>query len=107
MIVPSYSVANIAGQRIHAIYDHTREQWGEDQADAYIHGMFARFDDIAARRIIWRAIPSAMGVAGYYCRYERHFIYWRLLEDGAVGIVTVLHERMHQIARLRDDMSMD
>ena len=39
------------------------------------------------------------------CRYEHHFIYWRVLTDGAVGIVTILHERMHQIDRLKDDMS--
>jgi len=29
--------------------------------------------------------------------------YWRRLSNGDVGIVTILHERMHQIDRLRDD----
>ena len=29
------------------------------------------------------------GVDGYVCRYEKHLIYWKLLEDGAVGIVTL------------------
>jgi plasmid stabilization system protein ParE len=36
-------------------------------------------------------------------RYERHFVYWRRLSNGDIGIVTVLHERMHQIGRFRDD----
>jgi len=43
-----------------------------------------------------------MGVDGYVCRYERHLIHWRMLDDGRVGIVTVLHERMHQIPQVRD-----
>ena len=29
--------------------------------------------------------------------------YWRRLSNGDVGIVMILHERMHQIDRLRDD----
>ena len=28
-----------------------------------------------------------------------------VLADGTVGIVTILHERMHQIERFRDDLS--
>ncbi len=31
-------------------------------------------------------------------------MYWKLLSDGKVGIVTILHERMHQIERLKDDL---
>jgi toxin ParE1/3/4 len=40
---------------------------------------------------------------GYYCRYEHHYIYWRQFADGTVGIVTILHERMHQMDRFRED----
>ena len=32
-----------------------------------------------------------------------HFIYWKTLSDGAVGIVTVLHERMHRVERFQED----
>jgi toxin ParE1/3/4 len=42
-------------------------------------------------------------VEGYFFRYERHFVYWRRLGNGDIGIVTILHERMHHIAQLRDD----
>lgn len=40
---------------------------------------------------------------GYFFRYEHHFVYWGRLANGDIGIVTILHERMHQIARLKDD----
>jgi len=98
-----YRVQEAAGRRIDDIYVYTRATWGEPQAERYIRGLFARFEDIAARRIAWRTIPKDLGVDGFYCRYEHHYVYWRILSDGTVGIVTVLHERMHQIDRFRDD----
>lgn len=98
-----YRVQRAASRRIDDIYLYTRDTWGQAQAEQYIRGLFARFEDIAARRVAWRDVPPELGVMGFYCRYERHYIYWRLLSDGAVGIVTVLHERMHQIDRFRQD----
>lgn len=98
-----YRVQQAAGRRIDDIFLYTRKRWGQDQAEHYIRGLFARFEDIATRRCIWRDIPAELGVDGFYCRYERHYIYWRILPDGAVGIVTILHERMHQIDRFRQD----
>jgi toxin ParE1/3/4 len=53
-----------------------------------------------------RPVPAEFGVDGYFFRYERHFVYWRRLSDGDVGIVTILHERMHQIDRLREDFGL-
>jgi toxin ParE1/3/4 len=100
----SYRVQEGAGRRIDDIYRYTRDTWGEAQADRYIRGLFARTDEISLRQVAWRTIPSELGVEGFYCRYERHYIYWRLLSDGGVGIVTILHERMHQIDRFRDDV---
>lgn len=98
-----YRVQHAAGRRIDDIYIYTRDTWGLEKAEQYVRGLFARFEDIAERRVAWREIPRDLGVAGFYCRYEHHFIYWRVLSDGAVGIVTVLHERMHQIDRFRGD----
>jgi toxin ParE1/3/4 len=50
-----------------------------------------------------RPVPAEFGVEGYVFRYQRHFVYWRKLSNGDIGIVTILHERMHQIDPLRDD----
>lgn len=98
-----FRVQAAAGQRLDEIFIYTRATWGEDQAARYIRGLFAKFEDIAARRIPWRQVPADFGVEGFFCRHETHFIYWRVLEDRGVGIVTVLHERMHQLDRFRDD----
>lgn len=102
--VAAFRIQNGAGRRLDDIYVYTRDHWGEDQAIHYIRGLFQKFEDIAAQKVPWRAIPTEFGVDGFYCRYEHHYIYWRMLSDGAVGIVTVLHERMHQLERFREDL---
>jgi toxin ParE1/3/4 len=99
-----FRVQRAAGHRLDEIYVYTRDQWDEAQAERDIQGMFARFEAIAAREFPWRAIPAEFEVSGFVCKYERHFIYWKMLADGAVGIVTILHERMHQIERFKDDL---
>lgn len=97
----SYLLFNDAESRLEAIVDYTRERWGEEQAIAYFDGLVLRFEAIASRTIPWRAIPAEFGIEGFVCRYQRHFIYWRALGDSSVGIITILHERMHQKTSLR------
>lgn len=48
----------------------------------------------------------AFGIDGYFFRYERHFVYWRRLSNGDIGIVTILQEKMQQIGRLREDFCL-
>lgn len=100
----AYRVQETASHRIDQIYRYPLENWGEAQAETYIRRLFDCFDGIASRQFPWRPIAAEFGVDGYCCRYERHFIYWRLLADGDVGIVTILHERMHRIEWLRLEM---
>lgn len=50
-----------------------------------------------------RPVPAEFGVEGYFFRYERHFVYWKRLADSDIEIVTILHERMHQIAPFKGD----
>ena len=53
-----------------------------------------------------RMIPAEFGIDGYFFRYERHLVNWRNLSNGDIGIVTILHERMHQVDRFREDFSL-
>ena len=99
----SFRLSPAAEARLDEIYDYTRETWGEGQADRYIRGLFDAFTAIARREIVWRPIPAEFGVDGWYARHEHHLIYWKRLAGGAVGVVTILHERMHQMDRFRED----
>ncbi|MFN4271227.1 MAG: type II toxin-antitoxin system RelE/ParE family toxin [Aliihoeflea sp.] len=87
------------------IYRHTVQQFGSAQADAYLDGMFALFEDIVEKRIGWQRIPSEYGVEGYFARYKSHFVFWKRRDDGDVAIVAILHQRMDIARRLRDDAS--
>ena len=90
--------------RLDEIYRYTRDRWGVEPADQYITDLFAAFDRIEGHGVASRPIPAEFGVEGFYFRHEQHFVYWRRLSDGDIGIVTILHERMHQTDRFRDDL---
>ncbi len=104
--MPVVRVQEAASHRIDEIYRATRDQWGIEQAERYVTGLFEAFEKIAAHGIGSRPIPAEFGMAGFVFRFERHFVYWRKLGNGDIGIVTILHERMHQIDRLREDFGL-
>ena len=95
-----------ASCRLDEIYRYTRDRWGQRQADRYITGLFEAFDGIETRATLSKPVPAEFGVEGYFFRYERHVVYWRRLANGDIGIVTILHERMHQIDRFREDFGL-
>jgi len=98
-----YLVQEAASHRIDDIYRYTLTTWGKEQADRYIQGLFDSFGSIATHKILSRPIPAQFEVEGFFYRYEKHFVYWKHLVNGKVCIVTVLQERMHQIATFQDD----
>ena len=102
----SVRVQEAASHRLDEIYRYTRDQWGVEQAERYITGLFDAFGKIETHEVMSRPMPAEFGVDGYFFRYERHFVYWRKLSNGDIGIVTILHERMHQIDRFRDDFGL-
>lgn len=98
-----YLIQGAASYRIDEIYQYTLKKWGSDRAKAYIEGLFDSFAKVVTREVLSRPVPAEFGIDGYFYRYEKHFVYWRFLASGDVGIVTVLHERMHQIERFNRD----
>jgi len=104
--MPKFLVQNSASHRIDEIYRYTLEQWGAEQADDYIVGLFDTFARIATHEVLSRPVPADFGVDGFFFKYKKHFVYWRYLSDGAIGIVTILHERMHQIERFKGDFGL-
>lgn len=97
-----YLIEPSANHHLDEIYDYTANQWGDDQADNYISGLFDYLDKVASKSVPWRAVPAEFGVSGYFGKYEHHFVYWRLLGSGDIGVAAILHERMHQIAPISD-----
>jgi len=90
--------------RLDEIFLYTRDRWGAEQAKRYSDGLFAAIAGIADNITRSRPIPAGLEVRGFYFRYERHFVYWQRFANGDIGVVSILHEQMHQAARLRDDL---
>lgn len=83
---------------LEAIFDYTLETWGEAQADDYVNRLFAACE--ALPPAVPRAIPFEFGVEGFVTHCQHHRIYWRQSTEDEIVVVCVLHERMHQAARL-------
>jgi len=98
----SYLLGPYADNQLDEIYEYTAATWGEEQADRYINTLFEYFSDVASKNVTWRGVPAEFGVTGHFGKCEHHFIYWKVLKSGDVGIVAILHERTHQIERIQD-----
>ena len=101
-----FLVQNAASHRIDEIFRYTLDQWGAEQAEKYIVGLFDAFAKVESHEVLSRPIPAVFGVDGFFFRYKKHFVYWRYLSNGDIGIVTILHQSMHQIERLKDDFGL-
>ena len=70
-------VQEAASFRLDEISRYTKRRWGKRQADHYLTGLFAAFDQIDSHGVTSKPVPAEFEVAGYYFRYERHFVFWR------------------------------
>jgi plasmid stabilization system protein ParE len=102
----SVRVQEAASHRLDAIYRYTSDRWGAEQANRSITGLFAALGKIETQEVMSRPVPAEFDVEGYVLRFEAYFGYWRRLGNGDIGIVTILHERMHQIDRFREDFGL-
>ena len=92
-----------ARARLLEIWSYTESTWGEAQADLYVSELVAAIRRHAANRDRWKPVlhPSLRGV--YRTRQALHFLFFKELGDGTIGVISILHESMDIPARLRDD----
>jgi len=48
-------------------------------------------------------LNPGFGVVGFFYQDEKPFVYRKYIHSWTVGIITVLHKRMPQIDRFKDD----
>ena len=103
----AYLVLKSAKFRIKNIYKTSLNNWGNRQATVYIEGLFNHFEGIVSGEVLLTPIPAEFEVEGYLSRYKKHFVYSKTLKSGKIGIVSVLHQRMHQIGRFEEDFKLN
>ena len=89
-----YILSKKALADLRSIWLYTVETWSEEQADIYYQNLVQAFETIAKS-------PESAGHSyeevrsGYRgCHTGRHIIFYRVLKNGKVRIVRILHERM-------------
>jgi toxin ParE1/3/4 len=101
--VSGFELSPRADARLDEIYEYGLRQWDQVRADTYLDELFECFELIARDEVWSSPLPAEFGINGFYRRQGRHFVYWKRLANGSVGIVTILHDSMHQIDRFKED----
>ena len=96
-----YPTAKLA---IKEIWRHTEKNWGEKPADDYVRGLYDAITKIADKRMLWRPVPHEQAQGVFFTRHEHHYIFFRELSSGHLGIVSILHKKMDLPARLKNDL---
>lgn len=92
-----------AEARLIEIWNYTFDTWSEEQADSYLQGLINRIHSVAQKRYSWRPVADRTLRDVWFIRYEKHYIFFRALPEGDLGIISVLHESMNIPARLKED----
>lgn len=109
--MPDYRLYPRADAAQDRIWRYSLETWGEAQAIAYIEGLHAHFRKLTLSPQIWRRLPPSFNktqleqAAIYFSRYNQHYIFFKILSNGDLGIMSILHGRMDMPARLRSDLA--
>ncbi len=92
-----------AKERMIEIWDYTCEKWGEEQADSYVSGLFVELDKISLARHRWNRVDNDELADVFVAKYRHHFVFFRELTDGQLGVISILHEKMDIPMRLIED----
>jgi plasmid stabilization system protein ParE len=92
------------------IWDYSVRKWGEAQAETYIKGLHEHLQKLADRELRWLDLPVALvipedlQIEAWFSKYRHHMIFFKLLSDGDLGIMSILHEAMDMPVRLAEDL---
>ena len=82
-----------ANETLDEVWRYSLDNWGQKKAEEYIDGLFAMIQKAASREILWRGLREQTNLEVYFVKYQRHYLFFRELEDDLIGIVSIIHER--------------
>ena len=92
-----------ARRRLIDIWHYTDKTWGEEQAGRYIHGIYKSIEKAANNKHLWQKVDYEKVKGIFFIRHEYHYIFFRELSGGRLGVVSVLHSQMDIPNRLIKD----
>lgn len=93
LVTSRYFLSPAAQTDLEQIWDYTEDQWGIDQAEAYLRELQYAIERVAANPRIGRSCDEIR--VGYRkLSAGAHTLFYRLTAEGVVDVVRVLHQRM-------------
>ena len=98
-----YHLTNKAVEDLTNIWEYTVDTWSERQADDYYNMLIASFQKITENPRLFglKYEEIAEGLRGY--RANKHIIFYRILADGDILVIRILHQRMDLKRRMLED----
>lgn len=101
-----YALSPAANVSIDEIFVYTLEQWGPDQARSYLETLFGTFEAIVEGTARSRDAKPAFGFEAQYIISGSHYVYWKHLSDGRIGITAIIHESRQQAIRFAEAVEL-
>jgi toxin ParE1/3/4 len=87
-----YRLRQLAADDLEQIWLYSYRQWGAEQADKYLHALFARFTWLAEHPRLGKNRDDIK--PGYFCFPEgRHLIFY-LISDIGIDVIGIPHQSM-------------
>ncbi len=93
-----------ARARLIEIWSYTEARWDDTQADRYVNDLVAAIERHGTDFNRWRSLKDVELPGVFVLRHASHFIFFRNLGEGDIGVISILHESMDLPARLREDL---
>lgn len=97
-----FKIYKTARRQLIQIWHYTEKTWSEYKADSYIRDLYQAMEDAAGNHHLWRPVVHEGFEGIFFIRYKKHFIFFRQLSQGELGILSILHERMDIPSRLKE-----
>ena len=99
-----YVIFKPANETLDEVWRYSLDNWGQKKAEEYIEGLFATIQKAASREIFWRGLREQTNLEVYFVKYQRHYLFFRELEDDLIGIVSIIHERRDVVSVLESEL---
>ena len=84
------------------IWNYTADMWSEQQANTYYELLIASCRKLAGNPVLFGREYKELGEKVYGSKVNKHIVFYRILDDGIMEVVRILHERMDLSNRFAD-----
>ena len=97
-----YRLTNKAVEDLADIWNYTFDEWSEQQADDYYNMLIASCQKITTNpQLVGNRYDDIFnGLRGF--KAGKHLLFYRILDNGDVEIIRILHERMDLRNRMNE-----